>query len=99
MRSARKRDNHFSEEMWINTALRYKVAIQNLSDRSWELIIDGAWKIAQEKKASHASTSSKVLDSLPLEDDREMLVDGDEDVENDEIDWGACESIYCPCEL
>ena len=32
--SAQKRDNHFSKEMWINTALQYKVAIKRLSDKS-----------------------------------------------------------------
>jgi hypothetical protein len=97
--SARKRDNHFSEEIWINPALQYKIPIQNLSEKSWELIIDGAWKIAQAKKANRTiSTSSNILDaSLPVEDERGSLVETDGYVKNDEIDWEAsgCESFYC----
>jgi hypothetical protein len=97
--SARKRDNYFSEEMWINTALRYRTAIQNLSEKSWDCIIDGAWKIAQAKKVAGRATSSNIFksdDQIPKVDERELLVEGDEDVENDDIDWEACESFYCP---
>ena len=100
--SARKRENHFSEEMWNDPALRYKVAIQNLSDKSWELIIDGAWKIAQAKKASRATRTtsglSNIADVLPLPkpDERELLLEGDEDIENEEIDWEACKSFCRP---
>ena len=36
---------------------------------------------------------------LPSQDERELLVEGDEDVQNDEIDWEACESFYCLCKL
>src|ERR1700691_5625927 len=82
--SARKRDDYFSEEMWITTALRYKTPIQRLSDISWNLIIDGAWKIAQTKRASRMSrtTLTNVLDpQMPSVDERELLVEGDEDME------------------
>jgi len=96
--SPRKCDNHFSEGIWINPALRYKVPIQKLSDKTWEYIIDSAWTIAQAKRGSHA-TSSNILDPLPSQDERELLVEGDEDVQNDEIDWEACESFYCLCKL
>ena len=97
--SSRKHDNHFSEEMWITPALQYKNAIQKLSDKSWELIIDGAWKIAQTKKAGHATgTSSNNLDVLPVEDERGLLAEGDEDIEDDEIEWEAQAQGYESCE-
>jgi hypothetical protein len=93
--SARKRDDYFSEEMWITTALRYKTSIQRLSDKSWNVIIDGAWKIAQTKRAGR--TTLNILDTqMPMVDERELLVEGDEDIEDNEIDWEACESFYCP---
>ena len=95
--SAQKRDNHFSKEMWINTALQYKVAIKRLSDKSQDLIIDSAWKIAQERKAAGRATSSNVLDARMLKaDERELLIEGDKDIQDDEIDWEACESLYRP---
>ena len=91
--SARKRDNHFSEEMWSDAAIRYQVAIQNLSAKSQDLIIDGAWAISQERKASRVA--SKTVDiKMPEADKRELLVEGDEEVENDEIIWEGCELSY-----
>jgi len=44
--STRKWDNYFSEEMWSDPAVQYQVAIQNLSAKSWDLIIDSAWAIS-----------------------------------------------------
>ncbi|KAH9975648.1 hypothetical protein BJV74DRAFT_862376, partial [Russula compacta] len=84
--STRKRDNHFSEEMWSEPAIRYQSPIRKLSPESWDLIIDGAWKISQEKKASHV-TSNCVDSKMPEADERELLAEGDEVVENDEIVW------------
>jgi hypothetical protein len=93
--SARKRDNHFSEEMWSDAAVRYQVAIRNLSAKSWDLIIDGAWAISQERKASRVASTSKCVDTkIPEADERELLVEGDEVVDDDEITWEGCE-----CEL
>ena len=93
--SARKRDNHFSEEMWSDPAGRYQVAIQNLSAKCWDLIIDGAWKISQERRASRVM--SKCVDTkMPNADERELLVEleGDEVVEDDAIVWDGCELYY-----
>lgn len=93
--SNKKRDNHFSEENWNVEASRYRIAISGLSDESWELIIDGAWEIAQEsrKNRSHnAPSSSKFIAEVPEQDERELLVEGGENIEDDGImDWDACE--------
>ncbi|KAH9960986.1 hypothetical protein BJV74DRAFT_871948 [Russula compacta] len=87
--STRKRDNHFSEEMWSEPAIWYQSPIQKLSPESWDLIIDRAWKISQEKKASRV-TSNCVDSKMPKADERELLAEGDEVVENDEIVWDSC---------
>lgn len=95
VRSARKRDNHFSEENWSEAAIRYRGSIQNLLGDSWDLIIDGALKIARERKGVHAAPSSHSLNDMPETNDRGLLVEADEVVENDEIEWEECESCYC----
>jgi hypothetical protein len=87
----RKRDNHFSGEVWNDTASRYSVPIQNLSQESWDLIVDGAWKVSQKRKASHVASTSVDLD-MPEADERELLAEGDEVVEDDVIVW-ECESL------
>lgn len=94
MRCERKRDNHFSEENWSEAATRYQSSIQNLLGDSWDLIIDGAWKIAQEKKGGRAATSNHLDGRMPDVNDRELLVEADEDIENDNIDWESCEFFY-----
>jgi hypothetical protein len=94
---ARKRENHFSEEMWSEAAIRYQTAIQNLSAESWDRIIDGAWKILQDKKASTSRVVSKSVDAkMPEADQRELLaeLEGNEVVEDDEIKWDTCELYY-----
>jgi hypothetical protein len=91
--SARKWDNYFSEEMWSDPAARYQKPIQNLSAESWDLIIDGAWNILQEKKASRV-TSNCVDSSMPDADERELLAEGHEVVNDDHIVWEDCESYY-----
>ncbi|KAI0245054.1 hypothetical protein BJV78DRAFT_1159215 [Lactifluus subvellereus] len=99
---AQKRNNHFSEEIWSDAALRYQVSIEGLSDETWDDIIDGAWKISQEKetRASRGTASSSFSDAkMPEADKRELLVKGSEIVENDnEIDWDTCEpsQVYEP---
>jgi hypothetical protein len=93
--SARKRDNHFSEENWCDAAIRYQGSISNLLGDSWDLINDGAWKIAQARRVRVTSSKSEDV-AMPLADEREMLIEADEVVENDEITWEACEFVV-PC--
>jgi hypothetical protein len=90
--SPRRRDNHFSGEVWNDAAHWYQVGISNLSSDSWDLIIDGSWKISQEKKASRIPSNS-MDPKMPDADERELLAEGDEAVEDDEI-VGECESFY-----
>ena len=95
MPSVRKHDNHLSEEMWNNVDLQYQVSIQALSEESWDLIVDGAWKISQEKKAGHTASSSPPDTNMPKVNERELVIEGDEVVENDEeITWDNCELCY-----
>ena len=91
--SVRKRDNYFSEEMWSDSAVRYQKPIQNLSAESWDLIIDGAWKISQEKRAARVA-SIRTDSTMPNTDERELLAEGDEVIEDDEIVWDDCELYY-----
>ncbi|KAH9965581.1 hypothetical protein BJV74DRAFT_890219 [Russula compacta] len=91
--STRKWDNHFSEEMWSEPTIWYQSPIRKLSPESWDLIIDGAWKISQEKKAGRV-TLNCVDSKMPEADERELLAEGDEVVENDEIVWDSCEFFY-----
>jgi hypothetical protein len=92
MLSTRKRDNYFSEEMWSEPAVRYQVAIQNLSAKTWDLIIDGTWGISQEKRATRVT--SKCVDAkMPEVNERELLAEGDEVVRDDEI-FFFFDSIY-----
>ena len=93
VRSSRKRDNHFSEEMRSDAAVRYQAAIRNLSNTSWDLIVDGAWGISQEIKGNRA-TSSCIDAKMPEVDERELLAEGDEVVEDDGILWDECEYYY-----
>ena len=81
--------------MWSEPAVRYQTAIKNLSAKSWDLITDGAWNISQEKKAGRVT--SKCVDAkMPDADERELLAEGDEVVEDDKIDWDDCEpKLYC----
>ena len=91
--SARKRDNYFSEEMWSDAAGRYQVPIQNLLAESWDLIIDGAWDISQERRASRVM--SRCVDvKMPEADERELLAEGDEVIDDDAIIWDDCELYY-----
>lgn len=99
--SKRKRDNHFSEEIWSDVAVHYQISIEGLSEDAWDTIIDGAWKIYQEKPAGRAS-SSRVpggqLTQLPEVNERELLVEGsdgecvedDEDEDWDNISYEVC---------
>jgi hypothetical protein len=80
--------------VWSNAASWYQVAIQKLSQESWDLIVDGSWKISQEKKtASSCSASTSVDPKMPEANERELLAEGNEVVEDDEIVWD-CESFY-----
>jgi hypothetical protein len=89
MLSTRRRENHFSDEMWSDEAIHYQVSIESLSETSWELIIDGAWQIAQDKPAGRTAGIGRYSGiRLPELDERELLVEGVEDVEDDEeMDW------------
>ena len=74
--------------MWSDAATRYQVPIQNLSAETWDLIVDGAWDILQEKKAKLVTLNTK----MPEADERELLTEGDEAIEDDKITWDGCES-------
>ena len=80
--------------MWNNVALQYQVSIQGLSEESWDLIGDGAWKISQEKKAGRTASSSLPDTNMPKVNERELLIEGDEVVENDKITWDNWELCY-----
>lgn len=94
MPSARKRDNHFSEENWSAAATRYQGSIKNLLGDSWDSINDGAWKIAQVKRGGRIALSNPDGVLMPETDERELLVEAEEAVENDEIDWEICEFLF-----
>ena len=87
MLSAKKQDNYFSEEMWSDPTIWYQVVIQNLSAETWDLIVDGAWDISQEKKSKLVMLNTK----MPEADERELLAKGNEVVEDDKIIWDGCE--------
>ena len=87
MLSTRKRDNHFSEEIWSDVALHYQVSIEALSQESWDLIIDGTWQIAQDKPAGRASSSRLPGGAqLPEVNERQLLVEDSDPISGDEDD-------------
>jgi hypothetical protein len=90
--SARKCDNHFFKENWCDAAIRYQGLISNLLGDSWDLINDGTWKIAQARQVHVTSSKSEDV-TMPLADEREMLIEADKVVENDKITWEACEFV------
>ena len=94
MPSARKHNNHFSKENWSAAATRYRGSIKNLLGGSWDLINDGAWKIAQVKRGSRIALSNHDSVLMPETDERELLVKVEEAVKNDEIDWEICEFLF-----
>ena len=84
--------------MWSNAATQYQVSIDGLTDENWDEIINGAWKVYQEKEAGHtciASSSISLTDAkMPEADERELLIEASETVDNDEeINWDDCESF------
>jgi hypothetical protein len=92
--SSRKRDNYFSEEMWSDAALHYQVSVGGLSEDCWEHIIDGTWRIAQERPVGRcAPTLSRLpVAQLPEVDERELLVETTDGVhveDDEDIDWDA----------
>jgi hypothetical protein len=90
--SPRRHDNHFSGDVWDDAAFQYQVPIQNLLQESWDLIIDGTWKLSQQRKPGCVATTP--MDSkMPEVDKRELLAEGNEVVENDEIVWD-CKSSH-----
>ncbi|KAH9986517.1 hypothetical protein BJV77DRAFT_1080564 [Russula vinacea] len=85
--STRKCDNHFSEEIWSDVALHYQVSVEALSQESWDLIIDGAWQIAQDKPAGRASSSRLPGGAqLPEVNERQLLVEDSDPISGDEDD-------------
>ena len=70
---------------------RYRNSIANLPRDSWDPIINGAWKIAQEKRVGRATPSGSMDVGMPNADEREPLVEAKEVVVNDKIDWETCE--------
>jgi hypothetical protein len=101
--SDRKRDNHFSEEVWGEMALPYATSIDGLSVNTWDSIVDGAWEIAQEIIRAGSRNASHSQDAAYAPDEVELLVDGGEDVEDDgAVDWDAasqCEYLKLSCIL
>jgi hypothetical protein len=88
--STRNQDNHFSDEIWSNTASHYQVSIKGLSEESKRFITEGAWRISQHR---HMSSSTAAHQNGPEVNERELLTEGDNAVENDEErDWDACKS-------
>jgi hypothetical protein len=102
MTSTRRRDNYFSDEMCSDAALHYRVSVEALSQESWNLVIDGAWEIAQERPVGRVSSSSRLpVAQLPEADERELLLETTVgvDVEDDEeVDWDAL-SLDSPVEV
>lgn len=90
--SARKHDNYFSEENWCDAAIWYQGSISNLLGEFWDLINDSMWKIAQARWTRVTASKSEDV-AMPLVDEREMFVEADKVVENDEITWEACEFV------
>jgi hypothetical protein len=82
--------------MWNESALRYWVSIAGMLSEMWDLVIHGAWNIAQDKKASHIAVHSFAdLDStMPRADERELLAEGDEVEDDEEVNWDACELLH-----
>jgi hypothetical protein len=97
--STRKRDNFFSEEMWRNAAFHYGVSVEALSQDSWDLIVDGAWKVAQDRPAGRISSSSRPSAAqLPKADERGTLLEETEGVHvegDEEVDWDASAVEVC----
>ena len=90
MLSTRKRDNHFSEEIWSDVALHYQVSVEALSQESWDLIIDGAWQIAQDKPVGHASSSRLPGGAqMPEVNERQLLVEDSDPIsgDKDDMEW------------
>jgi hypothetical protein len=90
--SKRKRDNHFSEEVWSSAGDRYRLSVNGLSQDSWDLIIDGAWHVAQEKMSGRAASNRLSSTQMPEIDERELLFEAEhtENVEDDENqDWDS----------
>ena len=79
--------------MWSDSAVQYQKPIQNLSAESWDLIIDDAWKISQEKRATRVA-SIYTDSTMSNTDERELLAEEDEVIEDDEIVWDDCELYY-----
>jgi hypothetical protein len=96
--SDRKRDNHFSEEVWGEMALPYATSIDRLSVNTWDSIVDGAWEIAQEMiNAGSRSASHSQDHAAYAPDEAELLVDAGEDVEDDgAVDWDAASQCEYP---
>ena len=95
----RKRDNQFSDKMWSDVATRYQKSVERLTETSWESIMDSAWKIALDKPPGHGALASRLSGMLEWElqvDERELLVDGHEEVEDDsEMDWDQYSVEIC----
>ena len=90
MLSKRKRDNHFSKEIWSHAGDHYRISVNGLSQDNWDQIIDGAWQIAQAKMSGRATSSRLLGTQLPEIDERELLFEANdgENVEDDEdMDW------------
>ena len=67
-----------------------------LGGDSWDLINDGVWKITQVKRGSCVTLSNPESVQMPETNERKLLqvVEVDEAVKNNEIDWKICEFLF-----